>query len=290
MIESVEPEHSFFQVFWSPAVHPGEAIESVLNACLRFGIKNAIARELDHLEFSSLPSDIVHDKKLQVFYARQRNYFPTEKSFVAPFGIIESSQKGDYDYDLIREGFHLRKTAEGIYELVAVIERERLFETFLELVNRLPSIRVFWIKIAGDWEDRGREEFWANEDLNTSETIRSFLTTRQRDTVANGHVAVTVYSDPGQTNLLIDTHKTIKVLTKSVRMQRKMSASLSGLGYQELRDFHSLEHGYYHWHYRPVRSMSRKRLIAALKSDGFSLWKEHAVALAPPENSVCDHD
>src|ERR1044071_7362837 len=109
MVESVEPESSFFQLFWSPAAHPGGAIDSVLKACVRLRVRNPIARELDHVEYNSLPNDIVRDKKLNVFYAHQRNYFPTEKSFVAPVGIIESSQKGEYDYELIREGFRLTK-------------------------------------------------------------------------------------------------------------------------------------------------------------------------------------
>src|SRR5437870_5070482 len=110
IIESVEPERSFIQVFWTWANHPGEAIESVLRACARLGIRNAIASEADDFDFNSMPDNIVHDKKLNVFYAQARNYFPTEKSFIAPFGIIKSCLDGEHDYDLIREGFSLTKT------------------------------------------------------------------------------------------------------------------------------------------------------------------------------------
>lgn len=177
LIESVEPERSFFQMFWSPAAHPGAAIESVLKACISLGINNPIARELEYVEFNSRRDNIVRDKTLNVFYARGRTYFPTESSFIAPFGIIEAREKGKYDYELIREGFSLAKTEEGIYEVECVIERDKLFDVFVELIKRLPSIRVFWIKIAGDWEDRGREEFWTNEDLNTLESIKAILGT-----------------------------------------------------------------------------------------------------------------
>lgn len=277
MIESVEPELSFFQTFWSPATHPGQAIESVLKACISLGIRNAIARELDYDDPDSSNEAIVRDKKLNVFYARGRTFFPTEKSFIAPFGIIEASEKGPHDYDLIREGFSLTKTEKGIYEVEAVIERDELFDVFVELIKRLPSIKVFWIKIAADWEEQGREEFWTNEDLNTPESITSFLTNHHNDTIANGHVALTVYSDVGQTNLLIDTHKTIKVLTKSAAIQRKMASALKSLGYEQLSKLYSLEYEYYHWHYRPARSKSRTRLIAALRKDGFILWKSEPV-------------
>ena len=281
MIESVEPEHSFIQVFWTSGKHPGEAIEKVLRACAGLGIRNAFASELDTFEtfeFKSLPRKVVHDKDLDVYYSQARNDFPTEKKFRAPFGFIKSFLKGKYDYDLIQEGFYQRRTDAGIYEVELVVENQRLFSTFVQLVKRLPSIKVFWIKLAADWEDVGREEFWTNEKLNTVELIADFLKSRWKDTVANGHVALTTYSSVGQTNLLIDTHKTIKVLTKSVTIQRKMSAALRRLGFEQLSKFHSLEYGYYHWHYRSARSKSRTRLIAALKRDGFRFWKERVVA------------
>jgi hypothetical protein len=63
---------------------------------------------------------------------------------------------------------------------------------------------VFWIKLAADWEDQNRQEFWTNENLNTVESMASFLTAHWDDTVANGHVALTAYGEPGQTNL---THR-----------------------------------------------------------------------------------
>jgi hypothetical protein len=273
MIESVEPEESFFQVFWSPAEYPGEAIESILSICPRLGIRNPIARELDYVQFESASDDALHDKKSNVFYSRERYYFPTEKSFVAPLGIIASGEKGEHEYKQLREGFSLTKTEAGIYEVETAIERDKLFDTFIKLIEQLPSIRVFWIKITVDWEDQGREEFWTNENLNTIESIKNFLTTRWADTVANGHVGLTVYSDVGQTNLSIDTHKTVKVLTKSAEMQRRIGTALRSLGFEELAEFHSLEWGYHHWHYRPKRSKSRTKLITALRKDGFKPWE-----------------
>lgn len=139
-------------------------------------------------------------------------------------------------------------------------------------MRRLPSIRVFWVKISADWEEKGREEFWVNEDLNAPELLASYLTDHWNDTVANGHVTLTAYSGAGQTNLSIDSNKTIKVLTKSAKMQGRMAAALRGIGFEELAELHSLEYGYYHWHYRPASSKSRAGLVAALKMDGFSAW------------------
>lgn len=221
MIEGVDSEYSFFQTYWSPGTHIGEAIDSVLDACVSMGIKDPIAREADYCDFDSLPEYAAQVKRLQVWHVRGRSFFTSENSFLAPIGIICSGKTGEYDYELIKEGFSLWTTDEGIYQVEAAVERDKLFPTFVELMKRLPSIRVFWIKLAADWEDQGREQFWTNEDLNTAEAISDFLTSHSNDTVANGHVALTAYSDVGQTNLTIDTHKTIKVLTKSVNVQQE---------------------------------------------------------------------
>ena len=277
MIESTELEQSFFQVFWSSATHIGAAIETIVSACARIGISNPNPREADCVDFDSLPGNAVRNKQLNVWYTPERHFFPTEKAFIAPAGIVESGQKGEDDYELIREGFRLPKLEEGIYEVEATIERDKLFDTFVELMKHLPSIRVFWIKLAADWEDQNRQEFWTNEHLNTVESITSFLTAQWNDTVANGHVALTAYGEPGQTNLTIDTHKTIKVLTKSETIQQKMASALETLGFEELPEFHSLEYCFYHWHYRPTQSKSRTKLVAAMKKWDFSWWKDEIV-------------
>ena len=274
LVESVGPEESFIQAFWAWANHPGEAIERVLRACGRLGVEDAVAGEVDAYDFEALPGHVVHDEKLGVFFDETRYHFPSEESFRPPAGIIKSCLDGDYGAELIREGFSLTDRDEGLYEVEAVVGRGKLFETFFGLAGRLPSVRVFWVRIAGDWEQdgEGREEFWVNEDLNSPELISDYLTTHANDTINNGHVALTVYCNAGRTNLSIDTHKTIKVLTKSARIRDRMAAALRRHGLKELARLYSLEHGYYHWHYRPARSKSRARLVAALKKDGFSPW------------------
>ena len=272
VIESVESEQSFIQVYWAWGSHPGEAIEKTLRASSKMGVENPIASETDSYEFTTLPDHVIYDETLDVFFDQTRHYFPTEKSFHPPPGIIKSCLDGEFEYEQIHEGFRRTKGEDGIYEVEAVVERDRLFSTYNELMKQLPSIRVFWVKISADWEEEDREEFWVKEDLNTPESIAAYLTTHSKDTVKNGHVTLTVYSDVGQTNLTIDSHKTIKVLTKSVRMQSKMAKALARLGFIEETELHSLEYGYYHWHYRPIRSKSRARLIAALKRDGFIMW------------------
>jgi hypothetical protein len=117
MIESIEPERSFFQVFWSSATHIGAAIDTIVSACVRMGIRNPSAREADCVAFDSLPENAVHDKRLNIWYGPGRSYFLTEKAFIAPAGIVESIQKGEDDYELIREGFRLPEIEEGIYEV-----------------------------------------------------------------------------------------------------------------------------------------------------------------------------
>lgn len=272
LIESPMPQDSFVQVYWAWADHLGEAIERVLRACDRMGISNAVAREADPYDFTTLPKHVIHDDKLGVFFGESRYYFPAEGSFTYPVGIIKSCRDGEFGDELIREGFSLSERDDGLYEVEAILERDRLFDTFVELVRRLPSIRVFWVKLSADWEGESHEEFWVNESLNTAGLIAGYLAAHAKDTINNGHVALTAYSHVGQTNLSMDSHKTVKVLTRSKRVRGSMASALRRLGFEEAVELHSLEYGYYHWHYRPARSKSRARLVTALKRAGFSTW------------------
>jgi hypothetical protein len=277
-IESAESEQSFIQVFWTWASHLGEAIDKILRACANMGIESALPSEADTYDFATLPKHAIFNEKLDVHFDQTRYCFPTEKSFLPPKGIIKSCLDGDFEYELIHEGFDRTKRDDGIYEVELVVERDKLYPIFNELIRQLPSIRVFWVKLAADWEDKDKEEVWVNEDLNTPGSITDYLMTHSKDTVENGHVTLTVYSEVGKTNLSIDSHKTIKILTKSVRMQSKMVRALMKLRFEEASELHSLEYGYYHWHYRPAKSKARARLIAALKRDGFSAWNPNEAA------------
>ena len=56
------------QVFWTHGNHTGDAIEKVLSACSKLQIPNTIASEVHYYESVELPGDLVHDKKLKIFY------------------------------------------------------------------------------------------------------------------------------------------------------------------------------------------------------------------------------
>lgn len=66
---------------------------------------------------------------------------------------------------------------------------------------------------------------------------------------------------------------TISPSSKMCGSASKMVSGLKRLGFEEFPEFYSLEYGCYHWLYRPTRSKSRARLVAALKRAGFSAWE-----------------
>jgi hypothetical protein len=51
-----------------------------------------------------------------------------------------------------------------------------------------------------------------------------------------------------------------------------MAAALRRFGFEAAAELHSLEYGYYHWHYLLARLKSKARLVMSLKRDGFSTW------------------
>jgi hypothetical protein len=275
-ITSTGPEESFIQVFWAWAEHPGEAVDKVLAACDRMGVQNAHAMELNYYDDTLLPDEVVHDEMFDVTYEPHHYIYPTVKVFIPPRGIIRSHIDAEQlDPDLIRQGFGSELQDDSSYRVEVVLEQHQLFWTFDTLMKRLPSITVFWVSLTTDWEGIEGEEIWVNEALNTPESIADYLLTHVRDTLDNGYVTLMAYSDVGRTNLFIDSHKTIKVLTESEDVQAAVIMALRDLGLPELDELYRLEFGYYHWHYRPQGSKSRAELVTALSEHGFSHWRPH---------------
>lgn len=82
-----------------------------------------------------------------------------------------SGAKGEFEPELISEGF-TRYRDDGIEHLEVVVDITRLLDTYLSVLKKLKSIRVFWIRVAKDWGNSEVVEFYANEKPNNLYIIK----------------------------------------------------------------------------------------------------------------------
>ncbi|MCP9493614.1 MAG: hypothetical protein MSG64_04070 [Pyrinomonadaceae bacterium MAG19_C2-C3] len=272
-IEWSKGKTSYIWVYWTWASHIGEALNKMLNCAKLNGVAKPIAARIDPYDFENLPETAITEDEGDTYFDDEKISFPTEPSYNLPYGVIHSFLDGEYEIDEIKPGYQIDEDDNGLIEVEAVVNETDLLKIYLELVAVLPEIEVFWIKIHDDWEDVGAEEIYVNEEINSRQKIQSFITRHKQDTLLNGHVTITTYSDEGSTNLNISDHKIIVAMTYDKGLSNKICEVFERRGLEKKDKLISVVYGFHHWHYRHPEGLDRQSLIKKLKERGFDFWQ-----------------
>lgn len=278
IIEAVEGPEAFLQICWAFGRHAGEAVDAVLDYVRQEKFDDVVVVQVDLYDFDELPGEEVLQMESGIFVSDTRFGYPLEEfpQFRLPYGVIPAQGESDWKYEDLGEGFIRYQDDNGTEHLAVAVDGRRLLELFIDLVRILPSIRVLWLKLAGDWEEAGVNEFYANESLCEVAGIDKFLQTHPEDTVRNGFITITVYSDDGTLNLSLDEHKMIHWSTAEEKHIDMMAGWLEEKGYslyKEAEEFRRIAYGYHHYHFRPGKSRGREELVEFLRGRGFYLWR-----------------
>lgn len=272
-------ENAFFGNFYAYGDHLGDAMEEVVSAAKDYNYSDLALTEASLLNtFDEIDDPQELDQLSEHTFIRQPIYsYPQDGSddqFIPPVGIIKSVEDGEYDYELIKEGFAAYQANEnGVFQLELVVDNRHIAETFDNLIELLPSVDGFWIYILDFWED-ALSELWVAKHFIEKDIVIKFLASQQKEVVQNGYLDVVVHSSKGETNLYLESHKKIQLFTKDENLFKNFIRKLMVLGYTQTTDFYSLEFGYYHHHYRPGSSLSRDDFKQMLIDNNFELLKE----------------
>lgn len=268
--------------FYAYGHHLGDALQKVIQASLDYSFTNANLTEASLLEnFDAIDKNDELVEIADQVYIRPTTYtFPfddPDKEFIPPIGIVKSVDEGEYDYDLIKERFvAFGQNENGIFELELVVAKPNLITLFLKFISLLPTVDGFWIYIKSFWDD-DKTELWVAKHFTDKNILIDFLKTQKSNTLENGYLDIVVHSLTGETNLTLDDHKKIQLHTKDEDLLKHFIDQVIDLGYEQTKEFYSLEYGFHHLHYRPVDSLTRTEFKAMLKQNTFELmdtWDE----------------
>ena len=268
--------------FYAYGHHLGDALQKVIQASLDYSFTNANLTEASLLEnFDAIDKNDELVEIADQVYIRPTTYtFPfddPDKEFIPPIGIVKSVDEGEYDYDLIKERFvAFGQNENGIFELELVVAKPNLITLFLKFISLLPTVDGFWIYIKKIWDD-DKTELWVAKHFTDKNILIDFLKTQKSNTLENGYLDIVVHSLTGETNLTLDDHKKIQLHTKDEDLLKHFIDQVIDLGYEQTKEFYSLEYGFHHLHYRPVDSLTRTEFKAMLKQNTFELmdtWDE----------------
>ena len=271
LVKWSEGDTSFFTTYWTWAEHIGDAIERIQGDASRPGIDDLIVAEIGPCDFGDLPDEVTSNDD-NIFVSDTRHAFPTEHSFRLPYGVVLSVEQGPHDSDEFAIGHSIQEYDDGLIELAAVVEEPALLSLYIRLIDKLPDIDVFWVKLHDEWEEPAVEAIYTNKSLDDSRKIESFLIKNRLDTLSNGYVTITTYCGQGQTNLNISDHKMIVILGYDRSLIEVMGQTLEESGVPRRKQLAKVDCEFYHWHFRHPKSKRRRDLIAALEGKGFSEW------------------
>ena len=272
--------------FWAHGNHLGEALDKALKSAEAYDIPNPIAVEAASADLDDLPKVAESYDNGETYVHNTIHTFPLEPTYRLPYGVIESSPgKNDYTTEDLTVGYATEVDEEeeddDLFELRAVVNEEDLLPIYLDLIDALPEVAVFWIKLQKNWEnpyqndeddDDDSEEIYIIKSLNSRKSIAEFIEHNRRDLLLNGHVTITTYSRTGETNLNISDHKMIVVLTYDEDIVVRMGELLEKRGVYEQYEVVGVDKEFPHMHYRHPQSRDREGLIELLKNEGFEFW------------------
>lgn len=262
--------------FYAYGKHCGDALENARIAFREYGLKPMNLYQtyrLDDEKNWQLPDDVVQLSE-SVYMRSNLHYFEfdeNEVEFIFPDGIVASTIEGDYDFDLIEDGFiSFDKNDDERYEIIVIVSNDKLLNTFISSINFLPQVDGFWLYLNDYWED-SETQIWVSRNTAEKDHAINFLLANQPSTLKNGYIDYVVHTLQGKTNLYLDAHKTIKLYTDDFKMQNAYCDFLISLGFTSKTPCFSIEHDFWHYHYRPFDSLCRTQFIELLEQSNFYL-------------------
>lgn len=273
----INEKQAAYTGFYAYGNHLGEAFEKVNQNKEKAELLTCElieASRLDILEKFKLPRKakeiapgLFYKSGLSIY-----NVSDDDENFISPVGIVKASEDGEYEMEMIKEQFvAYSKDENGIYSFTMTIENKNLERVFLKSLEFIPSVEAVSFFIESEWENETETELWINKSLSTKNEIVEFLKENLENTIKNGFVSTVIYSSEGESNLVVDSHKHLKLTTKSEKVFNDFGKQIMELGYKQTKDFYTLEFGYHHWHYRPFNSLSKTEFKKYLVQKGFDI-------------------
>lgn len=198
-----------------------------------------------------------------------------EDFFIYPTGIVKSCQDSEYDEELIKEQFIANsKDDNGIYSLTLTPDKRNIENLFFSSLEFIPSVDSLAFFLESDWENEKQTELWINKSLVEKQLIIDLIKENISNTILNGNVATVIYSLKGETNLVIDAHKQLKLTTKDEQVFNEFGNGLIDMGFEQTKELYTLEYGYYHWHYRTADSLTKNKFREYLTNNRFEILEQ----------------
>lgn len=145
-----------------------------------------------------------------------------------------------------------------LYIVEAMTERDAIVDTFLGMIERLPSADNLEVRILDHFEDKEATDVWLTSRVNAKK-ILSFLDDFDTELIANGHVQLSVYIRAAKATLRLTEHKTVVWLSDDRELEADVTRWLGELKLSRVGKLERVT-SVPHFHFRGPKTRDRKKL------------------------------
>ena len=183
----------------------------------------------------------------------------------------------------VQRGFAMRPDPELVV-VEAQTDAANLVDLFLGMIERVPTADNLEIRVLEHYDGgastgagsaaEGRRgsidggastDVWLTSRVDAKKVIR-FLDEHDRDLIENGHVEINVYVRSQKGTLRLSEHKTVVWLAEGNALAAEVVGWFGELGIPRTDDLVTVA-SVPHFHYRPAKSLDRKKLADGLFRD-----------------------
>ncbi len=156
-----------------------------------------------------------------------------------------------------RAGFALHPDPK-LYIVEAQTAGDKLVDTFLGMIERLPTADNLEVRVLDHFEDRGHTDVWLTSRVNARK-ILSFLDDHDDELIANGHVQLSIYIRKHRATLRLTEHKTVVWIADDAELAADVTRWLGELEVPRIDKLDRIT-AVPHFHFRAAKSRDRKKL------------------------------
>ncbi len=140
-----------------------------------------------------------------------------------------------------------------------------LVDLFLGMIERLPAADNLEVRVLDDFGGGDVTDVWLTSRVDAKKVLR-FLDEHDRDLIENGHIEINVYVRAHKATLRLSEHKTVLWIAEAGALAAEVATWFGELGIPRAAELVTVA-SVPHFHYRPAKSLDRKKLTDALFRD-----------------------
>lgn len=157
----------------------------------------------------------------------------------------------------VRTGYTIHKDP-NLLVIEAQTTADKLVDTFLGVLERLPSADNLEIKVLDHYDNADHTAVWLTSRVD-GKKIMSFLDDNDVELIENGHVEMSIYVRAKKATLRLTEHKTVVWLSDGDELRGDVARWMTELGLAPIDPMVTVTAGA-HVHYRAAKTRDRAKL------------------------------